>query len=106
MSFWIGMAAVAAGVLLGIGLIARHVADEVRRAAGAGRRKVVRLRAKLLRSPFTAGLTPMALVYRVTLQPPEPEAKSVTKLYAYDPGQVFLRGSSVRQFSGGVWRDA
>jgi hypothetical protein len=106
MNFWIGMAAVAAGVVLGIGLIARHVTDEVRKVAGAGRRKVVRLRAKLLRSPFTAGLTPLALVYRVTLQPAEPDAKTITKLYAYDPGQMFLRGSSVRQFSGGVWRDA
>jgi hypothetical protein len=106
MNFWIGMVAVAVGVLMGIGLIVGHVSNEVRRAAGAGRRKVVRLRAKLLRWPLTPGLTPLALVYRVTLEPPEPEAKTVTKLFAYDPGQIVLRGSSVRQFSGGVWRDA
>jgi hypothetical protein len=106
MSFWIGLAAIASGVLLAFVLIALHAANEVRVGAAKGGRQVLRLRAKLLRWPFASGLTPLAVVYRVTTQPAEPEAKAVVKLYAYDPGQVFLRGSNVRQLSGGVWRDA
>ncbi|HET9160578.1 MAG TPA: hypothetical protein VFN88_08200 [Caulobacteraceae bacterium] len=66
---------------------------------------MVRLRAKWVRSPFAAGLSPLAVVYRVTTQGEDQSAK--VKLYAYDPGRWFSRSESpVRQFSGGVWRDA
>jgi hypothetical protein len=71
----------------------------------AGGREVLRIRGKWLRSPFAVGLSPLAFVYRVTMQSPEESAK--TKLYAYDPGAWFSRHAAhVRQFSGGVWRDA
>jgi hypothetical protein len=70
---------------------------EIRRKVESGGRRVVRFRAKWLRSPLVAGLTPFAVVYRVTTQVGEEAAK--VKLYAYDFG-------TVRQFSGGVWRDA
>jgi hypothetical protein len=78
---------------------------EVRRRVEGGGRKVMRLKAKWLRSPFATGLSPLAIIYRVTTQVGEDAAK--VKLYAYDPGQWLSRTTSpVRQFSGGVWRDA
>ena len=78
---------------------------QIRRKVEAEGRRVVRLRGKWLRSPLIAGLTPLALVYRVTTQVGEEAAK--VKLYAYDPGRWLSRSiATVRQFSGGVWRDA
>ena len=78
---------------------------EIRRKVESGGRRVVRFRGKWLRSPLIAGLTPMAVIYRVTTQVGEEAAK--VKLYAYDPGRLFSRSiAPVRQFSGGVWRDA
>ena len=79
---------------------ARAVAE---RAAAAGRR-VVRVRPRWVRNIFVSGLTPFAIVYRVTA---ESEGRSTSRLYAFDPGQWFSRHNQpVRMFSGGVWRDA
>jgi hypothetical protein len=80
-------------------------AAEIRRRVEGGGRQVVRLKAKWVRSPFTAGLTPLAVVYRVTTRSHDETLR--VKLYAYDPGRWFSRTiDAVRQFSGGVWRDA
>jgi hypothetical protein len=97
-----GLVLAVAAVLISLNLTAVR---EIRRKVEAGGRKVVRLRVRWLRSPLTMGLTPLALVYRVTTQVGEEAAK--VKLYAYDPGRWLSRTvAPLRQFSGGVWRDA
>ena len=99
----------AGGAVIAVGavVVSLHVTAvrEIHRKVEAQGRRVMRYRMRWLRSPLVAGLTPMALVYRVTTQVGEEAAK--VKLYAYDPGRWFSRSiATVRQFSGGVWRDA
>ena len=95
------------GVLAIVLIMNRKAAREITRKVSAGGKRVVRIRFKPLRSPFVAGLSPLALVYRVTTMAEEEASKVIVRLYAYDPGRWFSRyGSSLRQYSGGVWRDA
>lgn len=91
-------------VLLGF-LCALKARSAIAAKLRADGRRVLRMRGKLFRSPFATGLSPLAFVYRVTTQAPDEDAK--TKLYAYDPGAWFSRHEAhVRQYSGGVWRNA
>lgn len=98
------LAAVLRVTALAVFLHGKAIRAITRKAAGDGRR-VVRVRRKMIVGLFAPGLTPLALVFRVTTQ--RTEAESKVKLYAYDPGRWFSRrATTVRQFSGGVWRDA
>ena len=102
---WAGAAFV--GVLVVMVIINLKAVDEISRRAANGGKRVVRVRLKALRSPFVSGLTPLALVYRVTTMTEAESSRANVRLYAYDPGRWFSRHvSSLRQFSGGVWRDA
>jgi hypothetical protein len=95
------------GVLAIILLLNRKAVVAISRKASANGKRVVRIRFKALRSPFVSGLSPLAFVYRVTTTAEEETSKAAVRLYAYDPGRWFSRHeTSLRQFSGGVWRDA
>jgi hypothetical protein len=95
------------GVLAIVVIMNRKAAREITRKVTAGGKRVIRIRFKPLRSPFVTGLSPLALVYRVTTIAEEEASKVMVRLYAYDPGRWFSRyDSSLRLFSGGVWRDA
>ena len=80
---------------------------QISRKVTASGKRVVRIRFKPIRSPFVSGLSPLAFVYRVTTIAEGEASKAIVRLYAYDPGRWFSRhGAALRQFSGGVWRDA
>ena len=90
-------------------IVNSRAAGEIVRKVSAGGKRVVRIRLKALRSPFVSGLTPLAFVYRVTTAPEvDAEAsRAIVRLYAYDLGRWFSRrDTTLRQFSGGVWRNA
>jgi hypothetical protein len=107
MSFLSLSAAAVLGLLAIILIMNLKAAREITRKVSASGKRVVRIRFRPLRSPFVSGLSPLALVYRVTTMAEEEASKAIVRLYAYDPGRWFSRyGSSLRQFSGGVWRDA
>lgn len=107
MSSWVWIFAVVAVVVAVCLLFGLKARSTVARKVAIGGRRVLRIRGKWLRSPFARGLTPFALVYRVTTQSDDEGAKAVIKLYAYDCGRWFSRYEhEVRQFSGGVWRNA
>src|SRR5215212_9183858 len=107
MSYVAMVGAAVVGALVVILIINRKLAGEISRKASAGGKRVVRVRFKPLRSPFISGLSPLAFVYRVTTVAEGEASKAIVRLYAYDPGRWFSRhGASLRQFSGGVWRDA
>lgn len=98
----IGVAALAAGGLLLHRQGVAAVTDQVTRDG----RRVLAIRPKWLRKVMAQGLTPLALVYRVTTLSEGAESKPHVRLYAYDLGQFFSRGNRhVRYFSGGVWRN-
>jgi hypothetical protein len=106
MTIWIVLAAIVAVWALWTLVLSAMARGQIARKAASGGRQVLNMRGKLFRSPFAEGLTPLGLVYRVTLQDEESE-RAVVKLYAYDPGAWFSRHAAhVRQYSGGVWRDA
>jgi hypothetical protein len=107
MSYLVVGAGAIMGVLAVILVMNRKAAGEISRKVSSSGKRVVRIRFKPLRSPFVSGLSPLALVYRVTTMAEEEASKAIVRLYAYDPGRWFSRyGSSLRQYSGGVWRDA
>lgn len=106
MTLWIIVAAVVAVWTIWMVVLGAKARAEIGRKAANGGRQVLSMRGKLLRSPFAEGLSPLGLVYRVTLQADHSD-RAVVKLYAYDPGKWFSRHAAhVRQYSGGVWRDA
>ena len=107
MSYTVLSGAVVVAVLAIILAMNLQAAGEISRKVSAGGKRVVRIRLKPIRSPFVSGLSPLAFVYRVTTMAEEGASKAIVRLYAYDPGRWFSRhGTSLRQFSGGVWRDA
>ena len=95
---------VAAVAALAVLIVSRVGARAVAERVEAEGRRVVRVRPRWIRNIFSRGLTPLAIVYRVTA---ETEGRSTVRLYAYDLGQSLSRHNRlVRLFSGGVWRDA
>jgi hypothetical protein len=107
MSFVVLAGAAVLGVLAIILIMNRKAAGAISRKVSASGKRIVRIRFRPIRSPFVSGLSPLAFVYRVTTMAEGEASKAVVRLYAYDPGRWFSRhGANLRQFSGGVWRDA
>ena len=90
---------------LGLLFMRVRAARKIARQATADGKQVIRIRPKLVRPLFISGLTPLAMIYRVTTT--TEDSKAQVRLYAYDPGMWFSRTDrSLRQYSGGVWRNA
>ena len=107
MSYIVVSGAALVAVLAVVLVMNRRAVGKISRKVSAGGKRVVRIRFKPIRSPFVSGLSPLAFVYRVTTMAEGEASKAIVRLYAYDPGRWFSRhGAALRQFSGGVWRDA
>ena len=103
--FWTGIGVLVLMVAAALNWFA--AAPIVSKVSERGKR-VARIRRQWRPRLWAEGLTPLALVYRVTtVTEEEGQPKATVRLYAYDPGQWLSRHrGNLRQFSGGVWRDA
>jgi hypothetical protein len=101
-------AGVGAAVVVVTLVLSRLAALPIARKVAERGKRVARIRRQWRPRLLVEGLTPLAFVYRVTTVSDEDgQPKATVRLYAYDPGQWLSRHrGNLRQFSGGVWRDA
>ena len=96
----------AAFVLAGWTALGWLGAREVEARLRESGRQVLHLRRKWLHRVGERGISPLAIVYRVTAASEGQGSKSSVRLYAFDPGQWLSRTNElVRLYSGGVWRN-